>query len=126
MLLSSADLTWMRATQGLALPGTVVIERHTYSADGQGGFTEVWAAAGTAIGRIYPMVRRGEGEIVAGAQVISVTNWFATFPVGTDVLAADRLRFQSRTWEVMRTNNDEVWQTAIRCELESQNEEARV
>ena len=125
MLLSNGDLTWMRATQELAQPGTVVIERYTYTSDGQGGYSEVWAAVGTATGRIYPMVRRGAGEIVAGAQIISETSWFATFPVGTDVTAKDRLRYNSRTWEVMRVNNDEMWQTAVRCELSSQNEEAR-
>lgn len=125
MLISNGDLTWMRATQELAQPGTVVIERYTYTSDGQGGYSEVWAAVGTAVGRISPMVRRGASEIVAGAQVISETSWFATFPVGTNVTAKDRLRYNSRTWEVMRVNNDEMWQTAVRCELSSQNEEAR-
>lgn len=124
-LLSSADLTYMQGVQDTAQPGTVMIERYTYTSDGQGGYTETWAAVGTVTGRIYPMVRRGNAEGAAGAQVISETVWVATFPIGTDVTAKDRLRYNARTWEVLRTNNDEMWQTAVRCELSSQNEEAR-
>ncbi len=125
-LLSTANLTWMQATQQQAMPGTVVIERYTSSADGMGGETETWAAVGTAIGRIYPHVSRGMNEAVGGAQIMSVTNWNATLPIGTDVVAQDRLLYQSRTWEVLQVNNDEMWQTAVRCEVKSMNEERRV
>lgn len=125
MLLSSSDLAWMRDIQEQALPGSVVVQRKTYASDGMGGFSETWAAVGTVDGRIYPQRERGMAEGVAGAQVLSMTRWWATLPVGTDVLARDRLLYQSRTWEVVRVNNDEMWQTAVRCELEAYNEEQR-
>lgn len=125
-LLSSRDLTWMDAVQQRAMPGTVVIERYTLTDNGMGGAWEAWAAAGTAIGRIYPVVRRSQSEGVTGGQVTSLSDWYATFPVGTDVVAQDRLVYNSRTWEVLRVNNDEMWQTAVRCELASMNEERRV
>lgn len=124
-LLSAADLAFMQDTQVEAMPGTVVIQRRTATNDGMGGTYESWAAAGTAIGRIYPRSQLGSNEAVSGAQVISEVLWFGTFPIGTDIHPADRLAYNSRTWEVLRTNNSEMYQTATRVDLESLNEEER-
>ena len=120
------DLAWMRATQERALPGTVVIERRSLAADGMGGFTETWAAAGTVAGRVYPQNERSMSEGVGGEQQISITRWFATLPHGTVVDARDRLLADGRTWEIMKVNNDEDWQTAVRCEVVAHNEERRL
>jgi hypothetical protein len=57
-MLTAAELTAMQATQNLAMPGTVVILRAGGTADGMGGYTEVWTAVGTVTGRIYPARRR--------------------------------------------------------------------
>lgn len=124
-MLTAADLAYMQDTQEEAMPGTVVIERFALTPDGTGMAYETWTAVGTAIGRIYPRSTRGQGEIVAGAQVLSTVDWYGTLPIGTDVTAKDRLLYQSRTWEVIRVNNDEMWATCIRCDLESMNEERR-
>jgi head-tail adaptor len=123
-MLTAADLSFMRDTQEDALPGTVVIQRHTLVSDGMGGATETWAAVGTAIGRIYPR-RTQSAENIGGGQVHSHMQWWATFPVGTQVDAGDRLVYSDRSWEVIGTNNDEMWQSAVRCELTSHNEELR-
>lgn len=114
----------MRDLQERALPGTVVIQRYTLTSDGQGGFYEAWNAVGTATMRIYPQRVMGL-EREGGGQILSETRWWGTGPVGTDVLAQDRLSYQSRTWEVVRVNNDQMWSTAVRCELVAHNEEAR-
>ncbi len=125
-MLTAADLTFMQETQDEALPGTVVIQRYALTSDGMGGQYETWAAAGTAIGRIYIVPSRAQNEPIGGAQVHSHARWVGTFPIGTDVVAQDRLAYNGRTWEVTSTNNDQMWQTAVRCELESHNEESRV
>lgn len=125
-LLTAADLAYMDATQREAMPGTVVIERNTLADNGMGGSYEGWNAIGTVIGRIYPKAIPGGSEMMAGAQETSLVRWAGSFPLGTDVLANDRLFYGSRTWEVISTNNDEMWQTDVRCELESMNEERRV
>lgn len=115
----------MRALQGRAMPGSVVIQRYTFASDGQGGQNETWSNVGTVTGRIYP--ERAQGlEAAGGGQILSETRWFATMPTGTDVVAQDRLSYNSRTWEVIRVNNDEMWQTALRCEVVAHNEESRV
>lgn len=124
-LIDSSDLTWMADVQQQAMPGTIVIERYTLTNNGAGASRETWPPVGTVIGRIYPMVRRGQAEAVAGAQIVSATQWFATLPVGTTVTAKDRLTYNSRSWEVLRVNNSEMYQTAVRCELEARNEERR-
>lgn len=125
MLLSSDDLEYMRDTQETALPGTVVIQRVTLVPDGMGGSYETWAGAGTVIGRIMQRESRGGGEMVGGAQVHSHTSWWATFPVGTDVTANDRLLYNDRSWEVISVNNDAMYQTAVRAELVAHGEENR-
>lgn len=125
-LLSAADLAYMQDTQEQAMPGTVVIERVTRTNDGMGGSYESWAAVGTVIGRIYPRSQLGSNEAVSGAQVISEIRWFGTLPMGTEIYPQDRLFYTNRTWEVTKTNNDEMWQTAVRCDLESMNEERRI
>lgn len=125
-LLTVADLAYMDTTQQEALPGTVVIERYTTTDDGMGGETETWAAVGTAIGRIYAQTKVSGAERVAGAEIQSITDWWGTFPIGTDIIASDRLFYGNRTWEVTETNNGEMWATALRCALKAFDEERRV
>lgn len=123
-MLTAGELAQMQATQTAALPGTVVIERYALTADGMGGYSEAWTAAGTVQGRIYPA--SGGSERVTGGQPASSVQWWGTFPVGTSLTAKDRLRYAGRTFEVLAVNNGEMWQTAVRAELLSLNEEARV
>lgn len=125
-MLGTAALEWMRVMQQRAMPGSVVIERRTLAPDAMGGFTETWAAVGTVAGRIYPQDVRSVIEPIAGGQIADKSRWFATLPVGSDVQASDRLLYANRTWEVVRVNNDEMWSTAVRCELVTYNEERRV
>lgn len=124
-MLTAADLSFMQDTQAEAMPYSVVIERYTFTPDGMGGQIEAWAAIGTVLGRIYPQQQRSTNEMVGGAQTLSLTQWYGTLPVGTDVKAQDRLVYGSKSWEVSSVNNGEMWQTAIRLELVATNEERR-
>ena len=124
-MIDATHLAWMRGLQERAMPGTIVIQRHTLTRDSMGGFTETWAAVGTAIGRIYPQNNQ-RSEFVTGERVAAETRWYATFPVGTNVTAEDRLSYESRTWQVIGVNNDESWQTAVRCECTALDEEQQV
>lgn len=124
-MLPTSALTWMRGLQEQLMPGTVVIYRMAQTSDGMGGLADGWAAVGTVSGRIYPVNQRGNTEFVAGAQVISETKWYATLPVGTQITARDRVVSGGRSWEVVKVNNDEDWQTAVRAELSAHNEENR-
>ena len=122
-MLGLADLTWMREAQNMILPGTAIIQRHTLTPDGMGGFTESWSNVGTVAARLYPVNSRAFAEGDNGAQLVSQTRWFVTMPVGTSVTAADRLSISSRTFQITQVNNSEMWQTAVRCEVSAANEE---
>ena len=124
-MLSVSDLAYMQGVQNLAMPGTVYILGMGTASDGMGGMTETWQTVGTVTGRIYPVRRRASAEQVGGAQVISETQWYGTFPYGTVINAKQRVRYGSRTWEVVTVNNSEMYQTAVRCELMAHNEEDR-
>lgn len=124
-LLGTAELEWMRELQSRAMPGSAVIERRTLAADGMGGQTETWAAAGTVAARLYSQNSRAMAESAAnGAQVIATTRWYVTMPVGTLVTAADRLKIDGLRYEITEVNNGEHWQTAVRCTVQKLNEEA--
>ena len=123
-LLTTADTAWMAALQEAAMPDTIVIERRTLTSDGAGGYTEVWGSVGTASGRLMPITRNA-GEPVVGGQPASESYWWATLPVGTSVVETDRLVTGGRSFEVIRINTTESWQTAVRCECMALNQERR-
>jgi hypothetical protein len=125
-LLRTSDIAWMQGIQERVMPGTVYILSMGTASDGMGGIAETWGTVGTVTGRIYPIERRGEIESISGGKIVSETRWFGTFPSGTSVDARNRVKYGSRTWEVLRVNNGEMYQTAVRCELMAHNEENRV
>lgn len=125
-LLPTTDLAWMADLQERAMPGTVYILNMGTASDGMGGMTETWGTVGTVTGRIYPVKRRSAAETVGGAQALSETQWYGTFPVGTSLNAKQRVKYGNRTWEVVTVNNSEMYQTAVRAELTAFNEESRV
>jgi len=125
-LLPAADLSWMRTEQERAQNGTAVISRATLAADNYGGQTETWAAIGTVTARLDPMAQRSDREMVSGGQIISKSRWFVTVPIGTDVLATDRVAMGGRTLEVTFVNNDQTYDTALRIECVAHNEETRL
>lgn len=123
-MVTADDLAWMQGMQNSIQPGTVIIERKTL-APASLGFDETWAVVGTVMGRVYPNNNRTFGEPIMGDQTTSEGRWFATLPVGTSITAKDRLVYANRTFEVVRVNNSESFQTAVRCECVTHNEERR-
>lgn len=123
-MITASELSWMRTEQNRALPGTAVIERATLTSDGMGGYTETWAAVGTVSGRLMPRDAQSQ-EMLAGGEITSLQRWWMTLPHGTDVKEQDRISWNGRTFEVIGVGNDESYQTAVRCEVMSLNEEAR-
>jgi head-tail adaptor len=123
-LIDTADLSWMRAMQNSALPGTAIIQRVTLAADGMGGYRETWSNVGTVDARLYTQASRALAEGEQGAQIVAETRWYVTMPVGTSVTAADRLSISGRLFEVTEVNNTQDWKTAVRCSVQAMNDEA--
>ncbi len=123
-LIDATDLTWMRAMQVTAMPGTAVILRTTLTADGMGGFSGTPAPVGTVVGRLYSQNSRAMSEKVVGGQPVAETRWFFTAPYGTNITAADQLNIGGALFEVSEVNNSQDWKTAVRCSVRKMNEES--
>ena len=121
-MLRTNDLYRMRQEQLKYLPGTAVIYRATLVSDGMGGQEETWSPIGTASCRIMPR-KIEDREFPAGSQLVSKMAWVVTLPHGTAVKAEDLIKIGSRTYEIISVNNDQSYQTAVRVDVISYNEE---
>jgi len=117
-MLTASELSDMRSVQNQALPGTAIVERYTLVSDGMMGQTESWSAVATVNVRLYPYSSRANSEGLAGDQIIAQTRWYVTLPYGTDVDEKDRLSIAGNIYDVVEVNTAEMYQTAVRCEVE--------
>jgi hypothetical protein len=116
-MLSAADLTAMQVTLDASLPDTATVYRVARTSDDAGGYTDAWAAAGSAVAcRISP-VSSGR-ELAVAAKLTSVSPWVLTLPAGTNVTTADQLRTSTRTFEVLAPLAPRSWEISRRviCE----------
>ncbi len=99
-MLSTADLTSMRAQIALSLPETCSISRNTPASDGMGGWSESWANLATGVAcRLSPAGSTTEGELAA--RLAAESGWVITLPTGQDVTTKDRLSVGTRLFEVV-------------------------
>jgi hypothetical protein len=116
-LVSANDLAMMRAAQVNALPDTCTIQRATSGHNTIGEGTLAWSTVGTAIAcRVRPANRITDLTEMGGQQT-AVANWMATLAHNQDVQDGDRLIMGSDTYEVLNSQRDESWVTAVRCEM---------
>lgn len=83
----------------LALADTAVIERAAWASDGEGGQTATWATHATVPAMLSGVGSADEQEI--GEGVRAVVSWTVSVPVGTDVVASDRVVINGKTLEVV-------------------------
>lgn len=88
--LNDRPFTTLRGLQWIAFNDTIIIERRTATSDSGGGASYVWNAAGTTVGRIYPVSLRGKGALVGG-QINERSTHFCSMPPETAVTTSDRL-----------------------------------
>jgi len=109
--LLDTGLPFMRAITGALLPDSAIVSRPVFVDDGQGG-----KAQGTPLSLgPYPVRlearRRTPIEQPEAGRVVSVMEWTAYLPHGTDVKATDQLTITSsafypgRTFEVLGDND---------------------
>lgn len=115
--LSARDLALMRTAVEDLLPSTAVRQRNTRSADGAGGFTDSWLAGPSYACRIVQAQQ--PQEIERGGGIAGVRQFEVLLPWDADVLAADRLVADGRTFEVIGTDQGRSWPAglAARCVL---------
>ena len=122
-MLTVAELAAMRTVEQSAMSGTAVIKRATNTPDGTGSFTESFAAIGTVVCDVWAVSQRV--EVIGGAQILSRGDWYITVPYGTDVKATDIIDVGSKSFEVTFVPSGATWQTAMRVEANTFNEENR-
>lgn len=101
----------MRATLNRTLPDTATIEHDTQVADGAGGFTVTTATSAAVACRVAPS--NGREQTIAG-RLDAVGTWTLTFPAGTAVLAPDRVKVGTRTFEVVLPLRPRSWELSRR------------
>jgi len=113
-MLTAGELTSARAVVTSALPGTAVVTRATWTADGFGGSTSVWAGIGTVVARVDMNGAASEGIIGGGGAYVAP--FVATLPHGTTVAERDRLVTGGRTLEIVGLSEPRDWSLSVRAE----------
>lgn len=112
-LLSSGDLSSMRATLNQSLPGTAIILNPTAASDGQGGETWTYAAAGTFSARLSPGGLEAREEEMAG-RVAERSSWTLTLPAHTPITERSRVQYDGVTYEVLNVAKRVPWEISRR------------
>ncbi len=127
-MLTAEELTSMREIETSTMSSTAVIRRNSPTSDGMGGYSDSWSIAGTTVCDVWAINtnRSNRENTTAGGQIITHAQWFITVPYNTDVTAKDRLEIDSRTFELTFVPASHSWNTALRCEAITHNNESRL
>ena len=105
-MLSTADITGMRATVDSSLPDVCVVVSTSPVSDGAGGHTESAETSVTYACRIAPRLATGTGqlkdaEMDQAGRLITQAPWLVTLPAGAVVNSTDHITDQGgRDFEV--------------------------
>lgn len=112
-MLTSADLTAMRAVQALTFDRQAVITRGGGStSDGAGGtITGSPVTVATVACRLAPN-QTADREAIAAAGLQAQTVWRLTVPQGTDLRTSDRVTVGSQGYEVLAVYGPRSYETA--------------
>ncbi len=119
-MLSTAELTAMRATAETALPDSCVIQSQSLVSDGAGAGTLTWTTAGTVDCRLAPPGGTGAGESVQGDRVVPDGEAILTLPHGTAIDTDSRIIHGGGTFHV-EAIHDRSWEITMRVEARKQS-----
>jgi SPP1 family predicted phage head-tail adaptor len=113
-MLTTAEITAMRATADTALPDLATVQRATTVSDGGGGTTTSWADVATVACRIAP-AGGGEGA-TTGERVVDESTHILTLPAVADITEADRLLIAGRLYDITLVRHRGAWELSRRAE----------
>lgn len=116
-MLTAGEIAAMREEIELTLPDTAIIYTATSAADGQGGHTETWAAAGTVDCRLSPRTQQQGSEPGYGERQAAVADWVITLPASTTLTESQRVEVGGTAFEVTRVKAPRSWQLSCRADL---------
>lgn len=108
-MLTTAELTDMRATQALTLDQTATVTRRVYADDGAGGSTESTTTASLPC-RVAPA--SGGQRQMLGGQFAELSVWRVTFAALADVRKNDKVDVLGKKLEVQLVMGPESRETA--------------
>lgn len=114
MSLTSAELTMMRDAVNELLPGTASILTLTRTSDGQGGWSDAWAASGTASCRLD---NRSKTEALQGGGIQHYTEWVLTVPYDTTVTVSNRVQVDGTQYNILGIDSGKSWPVSLRLTL---------
>lgn len=118
-LLQSDELTAVRETVALVLPDTCNILSPTRTGDNQGGWTDSWGTAGTAIACRLDGNLGGQRENVSGGGLRAHAAFILTVPYDTTIQSGWRVEHSGNTYAVIGSPRKSTsWSAHVRCELE--------
>ncbi len=101
-MLPTAELTQLREDLEGCLPDTCNILSLTRASDSQGGWTETWGTASTAVACRLDFI--GGAEAITGGALIPYTRAIVTMPQATTITAQNRIEHNSVTYTVQAVN----------------------
>jgi len=113
-LIPDKELAAIQAAIKTTMPDTAVIQALTLTADGQGGFTEAWAAAGTVVCRLD---NAGGGSETTGAALRSYSTWTLSVPVDADLTTDNRVVIGGYTYQVSNISDAPSWVGVQRAQV---------
>lgn len=119
-MLTTAELTSMRATIETALPDTCTIRRNTPTSDGGGGTTDGWADLATGVLCGIAPVGGGEAptgvNATSGSRINDESTHIVTLPDGQDVTEQDQIVIVGQTYRVTLVRKRAAWELSRRVE----------
>jgi head-tail adaptor len=116
-MFDDVELTSMRSAFEGLMPDTANILTLTTTSDGQGGFTQTWGTAGTAVRCRIDSVRGREGQ--AGGAIYPFHQMVMTLPYNSVVSTEGRIEHNSTTYNVVAVDSDKSWKITTRVVLEA-------
>jgi NADPH:quinone reductase-like Zn-dependent oxidoreductase len=116
-MLTAGEIEAMRDEIELTLPDTAIIYTPASTADGQGGYTQAFAASGTVACRMSPRTGQQGSEPGYAERSAAIGEWVATFPASTTLAESQRVAVGGTTYEVTRVRAPRSWQLSCRADL---------
>lgn len=114
-LISSGTLSALQTLAASLRTDTATISRPSRASDGQGGWVDTFASAGTVAVYLTPM-RQQPTEGIVAERLQGRVGYYAYVPAGTDVRATDRLSINSISYEVLGVQAPATLQVHVRVD----------
>lgn len=115
-MLTTAQLTRMRADANRLLDKTATVYRRTLTTDSSGGQTDTYTALpGTVKCRLSSTsVKSRARDMARGERIEAAEGWMASLPIGADVVETDRLLIGALTYEVVSAADPRSFEVNLR------------